>query len=523
MTMSGDCISTADRSYPPAPRPTALEKAREDPHLEGVRKDYNYPEFRTGTGIPMSSVRPAAVAGTFYPASAGELARDVTALLARAADAARGRPVPKAIIAPHAGYIYSGPVAASVYARLAPARGVIKRVVLLGPVHRVPVRGLALPAAQTLATPLGNIAVDAAAVAALKKLPQVTVSAAAHAMEHSLEVHLPFLQQALGDFLLVPLAVGDAAAAEVAQVLDLVWGGAETLIVISSDLSHYLGYADAQAVDSVTAKSILDLHPAISHEQACGGTPVNGLLQVARRRGLTPELIDLRNSGDTAGDRNRVVGYGAFAFHEPPPGAEFSASKARAALYGDDGGAIPANAGSVLLPLARAAIAAELGLPAQPREHAPWLQSSGASFVTLMKHGELRGCIGTLEAHRALGADVDANAVAAAFRDPRFKPLTPAEFDAICVEVSVLSAVERMSYRDEADALAQLRPGIDGVIFQYGYHRSTFLPQVWTDFSDPRIFIGHLKHKAGLPPDFWDSAVTLSRYTVMKWREDSDK
>src|SRR3954469_4647259 len=267
----------------------------------------------------MSSVRPAAVAGTFYPASASVLARDVEALLARAAERTAGQPVPKAIIAPHAGYVYSGPVAAAVYARLAPARDVIKRVVLLGPVHRVPGRGLGLPAAQSMATPLGNITIDATAGTALKKLPQVTVSAPAHAMEHSLEVHLPFLQQALSDFSLVPLAVGDATADEVAQALDLLWGGAETLIVISSDLSHYLGYADAQAVDRVTAQAILDMRATISHEQACGGTPVNGLLQTARRRGLTPELLDLRNSGDTAGDRNRVVGYGSFAFHEAKP------------------------------------------------------------------------------------------------------------------------------------------------------------------------------------------------------------
>ncbi len=468
----------------------------------------------------MSSVRPPAVAGTFYPGSAGQLAKDVAALLAGAAGAARGQPVPKAIIAPHAGYIYSGPVAASVYARLAPARGVIKRVVLLGPVHRVAVRGLALPDAQALATPLGTIAVDASAVSALKQLPQITVSAAAHAQEHSLEVHLPFLQEALGEFTLVPLAVGDATTDEVAQVLDLLWGGDETLIVISSDLSHYLGYADAQAIDRLTARAILDLQPHVSHEQACGGTPVNGLLQTARKRGLSPELVDLRNSGDTAGDRTRVVGYGAFAFYAAQPRGGLSADDARPALYGADQSALTAHAGNVLLPLARAAIARELGLPTQAPDEAQWLQAPGASFVTLMKHGELRGCIGTLEAHRALGEDVKANAVAAALRDPRFKPLAADELGDIKVEVSVLSAVEPMQYRDEADALAQLRPGIDGVIFKYGYHRSTFLPQVWESFSDPRLFIGHLKHKAGLPPDFWDPAVTLSRYTVTKWRED---
>lgn len=266
----------------------------------------------------MNTVRQPAVAGMFYPAAASELARDVGALLAGAASAARGEPVPKAIIAPHAGYIYSGAVAATAYARLAPARGKITRVVLLGPVHRVPVRGLALPGATVLATPLGNIPVDADAVAALSKLPQVAVSPAAHALEHSLEVHLPFLQTVLEKFSVVPLAVGDATADEIAQVLDRLWGGTDTLIVVSSDLSHYLSYGEAQAIDRATAQAILDLRTDISHEQACGGTPVNGLALAARRRSLTPRLLDLRNSGDTAGDRRRVVGYGAFAFYETP-------------------------------------------------------------------------------------------------------------------------------------------------------------------------------------------------------------
>jgi AmmeMemoRadiSam system protein A len=181
--------------------------------------------------------------------------------------------------------------------------------------------------------------------------------------------------------------------------------------------------------------------------------------------------------------------------------------------------AMPQDAGSLLLPLARAAIAAQLGMPLAVREDADWLQTAAASFVTLMQRDELRGCIGTLEAHRALIADVRANAVAAAFRDPRFKPLAIREFETIRVEISVLSPVARVSFRDEDDALAQIRPGIDGVIFEYGYHRSTFLPQVWEDFRDPRLFFGHLKRKAGLPPDFWDSAVKLSRYTVSKWSE----
>ena len=183
---------------------------------------------------------------------------------------------------------------------------------------------------------------------------------------------------------------------------------------------------------------------------------------------------------------------------------------------------LPQDAGDVLLPLARAAIAAQLGAPLTARDDADWLSITGASFVTLKQQRELRGCIGTLEAHRALGDDVKANAVAAAFRDPRFKPLERHEFDALSVEVSVLSAIESVAFRDENDALQQLRPEIDGVIFEYGCHHSTFLPQVWEDFRDPRVFLGHLKYKAGLPPDFWDPSVKLSRYTVSKWRETAD-
>lgn len=267
------------------------------------------------------SVRAPAVAGMFYPGDRNELAQSVAQMLGAAAHDAPERVAPKAIIAPHAGYIYSGPIAASVYALLAPARARIRRVVLLGPTHRVALRGLALPGCAAFATPLGTVEIDSPSIEALRGLRQVVVSAQAHALEHSLEVHVPFLQTALERFTLAPLAVGQASAEEVAEVLDALWGGPETLIVVSSDLSHYLPYTDAQAVDRATAKAILGLATDLSHEQACGATPVTGLTHAARRRGLKPELIDLRNSGDTAGDRNRVVGYGAFAFYEAKPDA----------------------------------------------------------------------------------------------------------------------------------------------------------------------------------------------------------
>lgn len=262
----------------------------------------------------MSAIRPAAVAGTFYPGDAPALAAEVASYLSRAKGS--GARPPKAIIAPHAGYIYSGPIAASIYARLAPLRGRIRRVVLAGPAHRVYVPGIAVPSVSAFASPLGEVALDRKAIDALRAFPFVEASDRAHAREHSLEVHIPFLQAVLGSFALVPLVVGDADPAAMAQVLDALWGGDETLVVVSSDLSHYLPYGEAQARDRATAQAIRCLDAGLQPEEACGAAPINGLLRTARARGLACEIVDLRNSGDTAGDRDRVVGYGSFAFTE---------------------------------------------------------------------------------------------------------------------------------------------------------------------------------------------------------------
>ena len=263
----------------------------------------------------MPSVRAAAVAGLFYPGAPTTLAAEVRAHLADARLASSAPRVgPKAIIVPHAGYIYSGAIAGRGYARLAAVRDTIRRVVLLGPAHRAFVRGLALPSVRAFATPLGEVPLDDEAVALALTLPQVVRDDTAHVREHSLEVQLPFLQRTLEDFRVVPFAVGDATPGEVAEVIELLWGGSETLIVVSSDLSHYRSYADACATDRTTADAILALSADLDHEQACGATPINGLLVAARRHRLRPELLDLRNSGDTAGDKSRVVGYASFAF-----------------------------------------------------------------------------------------------------------------------------------------------------------------------------------------------------------------
>lgn len=248
-------------------------------------------------------IREPAVAGMFYPADPGELHRMIEGFLAEAKPGAH----PKAIIAPHAGYVYSGPIAASVYKRINPEK--ISRVVLIGPSHRVVLRGLAASSAPTWRTPLGEVSVA--------RPNFVPISDAAHAQEHSLEVQVPFLQTVLGDFTLLPLVAGEASAEEVAEVLEKCWGGPETLIVISSDLSHYENYKTARTMDTAASKAILAFDErGLECDNACGLVPISGLLHLAKQKKMRAEMVDLRSSGDTAGPRDQVVGYGAFAFYE---------------------------------------------------------------------------------------------------------------------------------------------------------------------------------------------------------------
>jgi len=258
-------------------------------------------------------IRQPAVAGAFYPDNPATLQSDLAAMLDQAEQRELAATSIKALIVPHAGYIYSGPVAATAYRLLMPRRGQIKRVVLLGPSHRVPFHGLAIPTDEQFRTPLGDIPLDLRALARIESLPGVEKRDDAHAWEHSLEVQLPFLQAVLEDFELVPIVVGAAEAAVVAQVLETLWGGEETLIVISSDLSHFKPYGDARITDRATTRLIEQKQDTLVGEQACGCHPLNGLLRLARERGLQVRTLDLRNSGDTAGPKNQVVGYGSYA------------------------------------------------------------------------------------------------------------------------------------------------------------------------------------------------------------------
>ncbi len=443
----------------------------------------------------MPAVRAAAVSGSFYSNNGQELAETVDEMLNLAPDTG---PVPKVIVAPHAGHVYSGPIAASAYRRLTARRDEITRVVLLGPSHRVGFKGIAATSATSYSTPLGEIPLAAQAIQSIISLPETGFLDEAHAQEHSLEVHLPFLQRILKSFQLVPLVVGEASKEAVARVIDALWGGPETLIVVSTDLSHYKGYADAQETDAETSRQIVALNDELTGEQACGCRPLNGLIHLVRQKGLTIEQIDLRNSGDIAGDRDRVVGYGAYIILETAQTDSYSLALRQR-----------------MLQVAREAILAPLtgtsNYEVNLQRYPAALQAERASFVTLNIDSRLRGCIGSLLAHQPLIADIASNAQSAAFKDPRFRPLNLEEYHRLEIHISVLTVPERLDVESRAELLEQLHPGVDGLILEENGKRATYLPSVWEQLPDPESFISELRRKAGLPAHTWDDTI-VQRY-----------
>ncbi len=471
----------------------------------------------------MEQVRQPAVAGVFYPGDAGELNAAVTYYLSLAPAPEAANEPPKALIVPHAGYIYSAPIAASAYTRLKPISRTVKRVVLLGPSHRVSLRGLALSAATAFATPLGDVPVDRDAVQKISGLPQVQILDAPHDQEHSLEIHLPFLQVLLEDFSIVPLVVGEATPEDVAQVIERLWGGPETLIVISSDLSHYLDYDSARTLDAETCQTVEVLDAgAIRREQACGRIPMSGLMALAKRKGMRVETLDLRNSGDTAGDKSRVVGYGAWVFVENRTGNDQN-EKGNSGDFTDHTRALLEEHGETLLRIAAASIDHGLthGTALAPANAPQALLDNGACFVTLKHQGKLRGCIGTVEAYRPLIEDVAENAFSSAFRDPRFPPLREEERAGLSLSISVLSPSHPMTFTDEESLLKQLSPGTDGLIIEDQGRRALFLPSVWESLPEPAAFMANLKRKAGMAVNHWSDTFKAERFITTEVKSDS--
>ena len=445
-----------------------------------------------------TSVQPAHVAGMFYSADPNALAAGVDASLKKAAPPALA---PKAVIAPHAGHIYSGDIAGAAYALLARRKGEIKRVVLLGPNHRMPVQGIALSPADAWATPLGPLAVDTASRDALAKQPGVTVNAAPFVGEHSLEVHLPFIHRALGQVEVLPVLVGQAPRDFTSSVLDKLWGGPETAIVVSSDLSHFHDYDTCKKKDEETANAIERLNPnGLEGDRACGYFSIQGLIDQAQRRDLRVTALDVRNSGDTQGARDRVVGYGSFAF-EYAHTAELDADTRRALI----------EVTRQVLHQAALNGGKQPGLTINGQLPRP-LVAQRATFVTLTIGGQLRGCRGSIVPHRSLVADVADNAWKSAYDDPRFRPLDPSEAAKLDIHVSILSTPRRIFVASEAELVRSLNPDVDGLIVRDGGRQSLFLPSVWEQIHDPLVFVRQLKLKAGLPAEHWSPNFEAYRF-----------
>lgn len=460
------------------------------------------------------AVRSAAVAGLFYSDTAVDLRQDIeTCLSAGRQHCHPVRGIARAYIVPHAGHMFSGLTAGTAYAhiqdQLCNTDLSAERVVLIGPAHRLAVEGACLPATRSYQTPMGMLRADQAFIDQLDQLPFVSTNEAAHEQEHSLEVQFPFLQVVLPDVPVVPLLVGRTSPAEVASLVETALDSQGTILLISSDLSHFLPDAQARDIDQRTIDAICNLEPeALDSAAACGALPIAGLLMYARQRGLQPQVLHQCNSGDFNGDRRRVVGYASLAFVEYQ-------SRTEAATDPDS---------RVLCGLARAAIASQLGISApqiadRDTEHLPWLQQPGASFVSLQLGGQLRGCIGSIIAHRALREDIQHNARAAAFADPRFPALSRAEYPQISIEVSLLTPMESIECRTREELFAQLEPGIHGLLIEYGTHRGVFLPQVWEQLPEHRVFLRELLHKAGLDDTQDIAGLQASRFRIEKHPE----
>ncbi|MFH1975542.1 MAG: AmmeMemoRadiSam system protein B [Pseudomonadota bacterium] len=465
------------------------------------------------------NVRKPAYAGSFYPSGKSEIGQTIEILTSKAKEtrftAPSGKSL-KALILPHAGYIYSGLTAS--HASIVLNENRFSKVILMGPDHRVGFAGCAISDSDIYETPLGQVRLhkDAAKLRLQKEIfRSIPVS---DKNEHSLEVVLPFLQIYLKKFDLVPIVVGSVDYNKIAGAIDMIIDD-KTLLVASSDLSHFLQYDEAVSRDKETINAILNLEKEklIKRDNsACGKMPILIVMSLAGKYGWKPVLIHYSNSGDTAGDRSRVVGYAAIAFYGDSSMENETISNS-----------LNEKQGQILLKLARKTISEELGIKPKPGQESlasdleeKDLQRKSGTFVTLKIHNQLRGCIGNLDASGPIMEGVKRNAINAAFNDFRFSPLTIKEFDKVEIEISILSEPKPLEYKDSNDLIKKLRPGVDGVIIRKGRASATFLPQVWEQLKRPEDFLSHLCTKAGLPSDSWkNSKLEVLTYNVQYFEE----
>ncbi len=452
------------------------------------------------------SVRESAVKGQFYPSSSNEIISTIEAYNTK--DSKDKNLNTRAVIVPHAGYIYSGFTANKALRLL---RNVdIKRVVVIGPSHRVAFKGTSVAMFDSYETPLGSLTIDKTFITKLTKKFDIKFVPQAH-HEHSTEVQMPFIKYYKPDVSIIELVYGEEEPANLAKVIDHLLDDKSTAVVISTDLSHYYDIDKANSLDSICVDAVktLDVTRLKQGCEACGKIGVEAMLIAAKQRGLKPVVLDYRTSADASFDKSQVVGYMSAAFTE-----EESMEKDENTKKG------------TLLSLARASIANAVDVPytynlEKILKENPWLEDEGAAFITLTtKEDQLRGCIGSTVAHRKLYEDVILNAKSAALNDPRFLALTKEEYDKIKVEVSILTEPKVLAYSSVADLKSKIVPGKDGVILKYDKYQATFLPQVWEQLPSFELFFSSLCKKAGMREECLADTPEILVYQAKKYQEE---
>ncbi len=455
---------------------------------------------------PMEQVRNPAVAGLFYSANKKELIADIDSYLGDGIKEFEG--LPKILIVPHAGYVYSGKVAAKAYSPLKKYAKKIKKVILLGPSHNVSFDGVALSSNNFFLTPLGRVKIDKDINQQLATKKGFVYNNKAHKNEHSLEVQLPFLQRILKNFTIVPLVYGKTSPKDLASSLLPYVNRDDVLLVVSADLSHYHSYDEAQKMDIATLAKIESKEANVDNHHSCGASGINTALEIAKKINLLPKVLTLINSGDVMGDKSSVVGYGAWAFEE---GETIALSYELANLqdFADEYGQEMLKIAKKSLEMA---VLSEKKYKVLRQDYADKLFDKGASFVTLEKNDELRGCVGSLVAEEAIALDIAQNTYSAALEDNRFLPILPEELDEILVSISLLTSYEEIDFENEGDLLTKIKANEDGLLILDGSRQALFLPSVWKKMPNKQDFWESLKLKAGISPRYWSDNIQVYRF-----------
>lgn len=470
----------------------------------------------------LAQYRDPAVAGVFYSARPEELSEHVDRYVEAGRFVGYAAYQPKIVIVPHAGYMYSAQTAGKAYAVLQKYAPSVKKVIVLAPSHYDGSNGAFLSKADYFATPIGSLSVAKDIENELVKTsPLFKFKNKPHDKEHSIEVQLPFLKKVLPEAQIVPILYGNTAPEDLAKALQKYLAAPDTVLLVSADLSHYHDYETAQKQDLATADKIAKGDKLESHD-SCGAIGINTALLLAKDNHYRPQLLELINSGDTGGDKNRVVGYGAWSFYPdsapaPQPSRlerQVESLKAYKSLYGEN-----------LLEIAKTSVEKAVrrgGTYSPSRRHYPeQLFDKGASFVTIYKNGELRGCVGSVLPRTAIALDIAANAYAAAFEDSRFSPVTAEELPQLSYEVSLLSGFEKISYANEAEVLRKIKPSIDGIVIRDGNRQGVFLPSVWRQIPQPDEFFKQLKIKAGMNPNYWNNRINVYRFRTVEIKNEN--